>query len=187
MLVSVLTGTTCDVSEQDVGETTGHPRDINLNWFILLSGTYLISLSKCLQRWMKNDCLHPVFDPFEVKPTSHPDTFCSMIASTVFWITVIVIILCCRYIILQQIMTDFACFIFQESMFANIHTRKPASQVRSRKYLFKPRANWTSPPATLLYGCDCRQTVMQFVVTVVRGKGEERLPKGSSAAEWSER
>ena len=95
---------------------------------------------------MKNDCLHPVFDPFEVKPTSHPDTFCSMIASTVFWITVIVIILCCRYIILQQIMNDFDCFIFQESMFANIHTRKPASQVRSRKYLFKPRANWTSPP-----------------------------------------
>jgi len=68
-----------------------------------------------------------------------------MIASTVFWVTVIVIILCCRYIILQQIMTNFDCFIFQELMFANIQTRKPASQVRSRKYLFKPRANWTSP------------------------------------------
>ena len=73
MLGSVLSGTTCDVSEQDVGETTGHPRDINLNWLILLSGTYLISLCKCLQRWMKNDGLHPGFrtasltvDPFEV-------------------------------------------------------------------------------------------------------------------------
>ena len=50
MLVSVLSGTTCDVSEQDVCETTGHPRDINLNWLIVLSGTYLISLCKGLQR-----------------------------------------------------------------------------------------------------------------------------------------
>ena len=37
MLVSVLSVTTCDVREQDVGETTGHSRDINLNWLILLS------------------------------------------------------------------------------------------------------------------------------------------------------
>ena len=58
-------------------------------------------------------------------------------------------------------------------MFANIQTRKPASLVRSRKYLFKPRAHWTSPPT---HGSDFRQTVRQFVVTVVRGEEEEKLP-----------
>lgn len=78
--------------------------------------------------------LHPTqtpFAPWSLRPFSG---------------TVIVIILCCRYIILQQIMTNFDCFIFQELVFANIQTRKPASLVRSRKYLFKPRSNWTSPP-----------------------------------------